>query len=173
MSEPFLGEMRIFAFNFAPLGWANCAGQALPISQNQALFSLLGTTYGGNGINNFNLPDLRGRAPISAGTDNFGNNYSQGATGGQESHTLVANELALHQHSAGCVAAAGTQAAPYGHIWASSTQGDNLYSTAGSNGTMSPQSAGANSGGSSHENRQPFLVLNVCIALQGIFPSRN
>jgi microcystin-dependent protein len=172
MAEPFLSELRIFSFNFPPKGWALCNGQLLPINQNQALFSLLGTTYGGNGQTNFALPDLRGRAP-----NHFGNGFTLGQAGGEIAHTVIMSELPAHTHFLSANMAVvdantnATQGAPTGNYWAN--DGKQQYSTAQPNSVMGP-SAVTNIGGSQpHTNMQPYLVLNFCIALQGIFPSQT
>ncbi len=164
MAEPFLGEIRIFSFQQAPVGWAQCNGQLLPINQNQALFALLGTTYGGNGQTTFALPDLRGRAPVHVG----GGAGTQGAASGEEAHTLTISEMATHQHLASASNANADQPIP--SILASA---NNAYTSAANLTTLLPQTI-SNAGGSQpHVNMQPYLVLNCCIALQGIFPSRN
>lgn len=172
MAEPFLSEIRIFSFVFAPKGWALCNGQLLPINQNQALFSLLGTTYGGDGRVNFSLPDLRSRVPIHTGSG-----HTLGERGGEQAHTLSISELPTHTHgftaqtAAVGAAANATQIAPTSNYWANS--GKSVYSTLPGNAVMSPQAV-ANTGGSqAHQNMEPFLVLSFCIALQGIFPSPN
>ena len=167
MSSPFLGEIRIVAFNFPPSGWLLCNGQTLSINTYQALFALLGTTYGGNGITTFALPDLRGRAPIHVGTG-----FVQGQTGGELSVTINSSTMPAHTHLAQGVTTFGTLATPKGNTWGSSA--DNPYSTttAGSVG-MNPASVATVGGNQPHENEQPFLVLNYIIALSGIFPSRN
>jgi microcystin-dependent protein len=165
MSEPFLSEIKIVSFNFAPKGWALCNGQLLPINQNQALFSLLGTTYGGNGQTTFALPDLRGRIPI-----HFGQSFTLGQVGGQEAHTLTMQEMAAHSHIFSASDAAPNQGSPAGNIWANNSS---AYSSASPDVAMNAASI-SNAGGSQpHVNVQPFLVLNFIIALQGIFPSRN
>lgn len=159
MAEPFIGEIRCFGFNFAPTGWAQCDGQLLAIAQNTALFSLLGTTYGGNGQTTFALPDLRGRVGM-----HFGNNHVLGERAGEEAHTLLTNEMPAHAHGIGAGADQNTNrpanaVAARGGVYTNSR-----------NGSMSPTD---NAGGSQpHNNLQPYLVLNYCIALQGIFPSR-
>jgi len=160
MSEPFVGEIRAFAFNFAPVGWAMCNGQLLPISQNTALFSLLGTTYGGNGQITFALPDLRGRVGMHLSIP-----HPQGESSGEETHTLTTPELPAHAHGIGAGADQGTNR-PSGAVAARG----GVYTT-GNDGTKMAPTDGA--GGSlPHNNLQPYLVLNYCIALQGIFPSR-
>ncbi len=173
MSEPFLSEIRIMSFNYAPKGWALCNGQLLPINQNQPLFALLGTTYGGNGQTNFALPDLRGSVPIHEGSG-----HTLGEKGGEQNHTLTMSELPQHIHdfstntcvqSASANATAGT---PTSNYWANS--GRAAYSTGGvSLGAMSPQAVTTVGGSQPHPNMQPYLVLNFCIALQGIFPSQT
>ena len=172
MAEPFLSEIRIFSFNFAPKGWATCNGQLLPINQNQALFSLLGTTYGGNGQTNFALPNLQGKAP-----NHVGNGFNLGQTGGEMAHTLSMSEMPQHIHTltsnlaVGGGAANATQGVPTGNFWANS--GKLTWSTAPPNAAMHP-GAVTNVGGSQpHNNMMPYLVLNFCIALQGIFPSQT
>ncbi|KRC28727.1 phage tail protein [Acidovorax sp. Root219] len=169
MSDPFIGEIRMCGFNFAPRGWALCNGQILSIAQNSALFSLLGTTYGGNGQTTFALPDLRGRRTIGMGTG-AGSNYVWGQVGGAETHELTLLELAPHNHTLMASSASGDQASPGGNALAASTV-DSPYSTS-SNGTQATL-VSSGGGSSPHENRPPFLVVNFAIALQGIFPSRN
>ena len=165
MGTPFLGEVRIVSFNFAPKGWALCNGQLLPINQNQALFSILGTTYGGNGQTTFALPDLRGRVPV-----HFGASLVEGQMTGEEAHTLNLSEMPAHNHLVSASSAAPDQGSPANNEWASIASG---YSTIGPNTTFGP-SAITNTGGSQpHNNMQPYLVLNFAISLQGIFPSRN
>ena len=168
MSEPFLGQISIFGFDFAPRGWADCDGQLLPINQNQALFALLGTTYGGDGRTTFALPDLRGRVPI-----HFGSGHPQGQRAGEERHTLTTAELPAHAHPTQCSSAAGTSKSPAGNFPASESNGAiAVYSTT-SNATLNASAVTNAGGGQSHENMQPFLTLTFAIALQGIFPSRN
>jgi microcystin-dependent protein len=173
MAEPFLSEIRIMSFNFAPKGWALCNGQLLPINQNQALFSLLGTVYGGDGRVNFALPDLRSRVPFHEG-----NGHTLGERAGQEAHTLTQSEMPTHVHSIvpGNNAAVGTTAnanmkSPVSAFWANF--GKASYSTSAPNVAMSPATVSSIGGSQPHENRSPYLVLNFCIALQGIFPSQT
>jgi microcystin-dependent protein len=173
MSEPFLAEVRIVGFNFAPRGWAFCDGQILPISQNQSLYSLVGTTYGGDGRTSFALPDLRGRAPIHVGRSNGGAHHSLGQKSGEETHTLAAAEMPQHRHRVSASQDNNTSATPTGHSWARArerTYGafDAAQAVAMASNTL--QNVG---GGQAHENMQPYLALNFCIALQGLFPSRN
>jgi len=167
MAEPFLSEIRIMSFGFPPKGWALCDGQLLPINQNQALFSLLGTTYGGDGRVNFGLPNLQGRAPI-----HFGSGHTLGERGGEQGHTLSISELPQHVHSLMATSNAGTALVPGGNLLAKTN--NQLYNLADQNlGAMSAGTV-ANVGGSqAHLNMQPFLVLNFSIALQGIFPSQT
>jgi microcystin-dependent protein len=165
MGTPFLGELKLISWNYAPRGWALCNGQFLPINQNQALFSLLGTMYGGNGQTTFALPDLRGRVPLHSG-----GSFTQGTSFGEESHTLTLSELPAHNHFVRASDAAATDAAPGGAALASSP---NTYVPFGNPTTIHPGTIGNVGGGQAHENRQPFLALNWAIALQGIFPSRN
>jgi microcystin-dependent protein len=166
MAEPFLSEIRIMSFVFAPKGWALCNGQLLPINQNQALFSLLGTTFGGDGRVNFALPDLRGRTPIHVGSG-----HTLGERGGEQAHTLSIAELPTHAHVANASSQPGNAVVPTGAVLGSPL---NLsYTTPSSLTAMNPASI-TNAGGSqAHLNMQPFLTLSFCIALQGIFPSPN
>ncbi len=165
MGTPFIGEIKIVSFNYAPRGWALCNGQLLPIAQNQALFSLLGTMYGGNGQTTFALPDLRGRAPVHVGAG-----FNQGDRAGEEAHTLITGELPTHTHAVSASSGAPNQGSPTGNAWATLNNG---YSTGTPNAVLGPSAIGAGGGSQPHENRQPYLVLNFVIALQGIFPSRN
>ena len=167
MAEPYVAELRIFSFGFAPKGWALCDGQLLSIQQNQALFSLLGTFYGGNGVQTFALPNLQGRVAL-----HFGNGFTLGEVTGETSHTLQTAEMATHSHALQGTTATGSVASPAGALLA--TTSDNLYTdTPGSTVQLATASVTSQGGGGPHENRQPFLVLNVCIALAGIFPQRN
>jgi microcystin-dependent protein len=172
MGTPFLSEIKIFSFNFAPKGWAQCNGQFLPINQNQALFSLLGTTYGGNGQTTFALPDLRGRVSF-----HMGSGFTQGQAGGEEFHTLTQSEMPAHTHSLtgnNAVVGGSTNATlgpPGGSFWANN--GKTVFSTGAANSAMSGATVTNVGGSQPHENRSPFLVLNFCIALLGAFPSRN
>lgn len=166
MGTPFLSEVKIISWNFAPQGWAFCNGQLLPINQNQALFSLCGTMYGGNGQTNFALPDLRGRVPIHVGA---GFNV-QGQGGGEAAHTLTQSEMPAHNHFVQAQPALGGQLPAAGAFLA---QASNVYRTLDNQTTLHPATI-ANTGGSqAHNNMQPFLVLNYVIALIGVFPSRN
>jgi microcystin-dependent protein len=173
--SPFLGEIHMFAGNFPPVGWAFCDGQLLPISQNTALFSLLGTTYGGNGISTFALPDLRGRVPLHRGQGPGLSPYSEGQSGGQETVALLASQMPSHTHLLNVSGAPGTTANPQNAAWAASSTGAKQYSTTGNAGTtavMAPGMLAPNGSGLPHNNMQPSLVLSYIIALQGVFPSR-
>ncbi|MDY7226284.1 phage tail protein [Hyalangium rubrum] len=176
MSEPFLGEIRIFAGNFAPRGWAFCEGQLLSIAQNTALFSILGTTYGGNGQTTFALPDLRGRVPIQPGQGPGLSPHTLGEAAGQETVTLISNQMPAHTHPFGAHNGQGDTFSPEGAVNAaavdSTQQPLNIYSTQ-VNTVMGPQSVGISGGNQPHPNMQPYLCLNFIIALEGIFPSRG
>lgn len=165
MSEPFLGEIRIFTYNFAPRGWAYCQGQVLPIAQNQALFALLGTTYGGNGVTTFQLPDVRGRVMIG-----FSNSFPQGTSAGEMTHTLLTSEIPGHGHGIAVSNQAGTNQNPSGNFYAVPGT-EKLYSTVGADASAAELAPAG--GGQPHNNMKPSLALGVCMALQGIFPSRN
>ncbi|MCW2765666.1 MAG: phage tail protein [Nocardioides sp.] len=167
MSEAYIGEIRMFGFNFVPRGWMRCEGQTMPISSNQALFSLLGTTYGGDGIQTFALPDLRGRAPVHF--DSSGNSFHLGERAGEETHVLTQAEIPAHTHVVSARATA-TTAAPDGALWAESLQ--TAFGT-GSNTTMSPGALGAAGQGQAHDNMPPYLAITSGICVVGIFPSRN
>lgn len=170
MSEPFLAEVRMVGFNFAPRGWAFCDGQILPINQNQSLYSLLGTTYGGDGRTSFALPDLRGRTPIHVGRSNGGGDHRLGQKSGEETHTLSANEMPQHRHMVQASSANANTPVPQGEVLAAA---NNLYRDATNlTGLRSGTITGVG-GGQAHENMQPYLAVNFCIALQGLFPSRN
>ena len=165
MAEPFLSEIRIMSFVFAPQGWALCNGQLMPINQNQALFSLLGTTFGGDGRVNFALPDLRGRTPIHVGSG-----HTLGEKGGEQAHTISIAELPQHVHALGASSDNATVDAPGGNLLAS---GANQYAGPPANTTLVPSTVTNVGGSQAHLNMQPFLTLSFCIALQGIFPSPN
>ena len=169
MAEPFLSEIRIMSFVFAPKGWALCNGQLLPINQNQALFSLLGTTFGGDGRVNFALPDLRGRTPIHVGSG-----HTLGERGGEQAHTLSIAELPTHVHVLNATTAAATTNTPGNTLMMAQSTAADLYASGASNLVAMNAGAVANVGGSqAHLNMQPFLTLTFSIALQGIFPSPN
>ena len=173
MSEPFVGEVRMFAGNFAPRGWAFCDGQLLAVSQNDALFSLLGTIYGGDGRTTFGLPDLRGRIPIHAGQGPGLSERRLGAKGGSEQETLTVNQLPSHSHEMQGVSSNGSVPNPQDAHLATNTTAD-IYAPAETLDTTMASSAMSNVGGSrAHTNLQPFLCVNFIIALFGIYPSRS
>lgn len=180
MADPFVAEIRIFPFNFAPTGWATCDGQLLPLSQNTALFSLLGTTYGGDGKSNFALPNIQGRAPMHIGGAQPGPGlsfYSLGQMGGEDFVTLLQSQMPAHSHNPKCVSgASGDATTPVGNIWAQAGFGRGgiaLYHEANSNGQMFNQAVTPNGGDQPHNNLPPYLVLNFCIAMQGVYPPRT
>lgn len=191
MSDSYVGQILLFPFNFAPVGFAFCQGQILPIAQNTALFSLLGTTYGGDGKSNFALPDLRSRAPLAPGQGPGLSNYDLGQNGGSEAVTLDLTQVAPHTHTlnvSGITATmrassgAGNRATPVGNVPASEALGTTAtYSSAAPDASMNAgaiamggtMTAASSGGGQAHQNRQPYLAMNYCIALQGIFPPRS
>jgi microcystin-dependent protein len=180
MSNPFVSEIRMFGFNFAPTGWALCAGQLLPISQNTALFSLLGTSFGGNGQSTFALPDLQGNVPIHAGN---GAGLSQrfiGEIGGEEFVTLLIPEMPAHNHSFVGTTADATVVTSSANQPAKGFTGNfqanvqaKMYSTVAPNATMNPNAIGITGSSQPHNNLMPYLTVNFCIALQGVFPARG
>jgi len=179
MSEPFLGEIRLMSFAFAPKGWSMCNGQLLPINQNQALFSLLGTTYGGNGINTFALPNLQYQVPIHFGNGPGLSNYVLGQTGGSPSITLNSTQMPLHSHVLNVTSASATATAVGNTVLPATPTVANasFYAVSGSPAleaqTMAPGSIGLGGGSQPHNNLMPSLTINFAIALQGIFPSHN
>ncbi|HWA63240.1 MAG TPA: tail fiber protein [Caulobacteraceae bacterium] len=180
MSAPFVAEIRIFAGNFAPTGWAQCNGQLLPISQNTALFSLLGTTYGGDGKSTFALPDLQGAAPIQQGQAASGSQYFLGEMSGVQSVTLISTEMPLHTHNIGATQTAANAASPVGGVMAFGGWNDgqggsgpvNSYNTTNPGATLSPLAAAMAGSSFPHNNMMPSMGLTFIIALQGIFPAR-
>lgn len=171
MAEPFLSEIRLMSFGYAPQGWAQCNGQLLPINQNQALFSLLGTTYGGNGQTNFQLPNLQGRTPIHKG-----NGFTLGEAGGTQTHTLTINEIPAHTHTLNAIAPSNnaTNTNLTSNNFLSNSAPAEMYTS--NPKSLTPAISGtlaAGGGSQAHTNMQPYLVINFCIALQGIFPSQN
>ena len=165
--EPFLGEIKIFGFAFAPRGWALCNGQLMAINQNQALFSLVGTFYGGNGQTTFALPNLQGRVPA-----HIGPGFLLGQAGGEEAHTLIAGEMAAHTHALAGSPASATTPNPTNDFLATVVGASPYGPSSASNGTLQAGTLGKAGGDGPHENRQPFLVLSACIALAGVYPSR-
>jgi len=176
MSEPFVAEIRVFGFNFAPVGWALCNGRIMSISQNTALFSLLGTTYGGDGISTFALPNLQGAAPLGADQGPGLSPRYIGETGGESAVALTTNQLPAHFHFVQCDSKAdGNSNSPAGAYFVASRARatSSGYQTAAPSVAMSPDAVGSTGGSQSHNNMPPYLGLNFCIALQGIFPSRS
>ncbi|MFZ0607373.1 MAG: tail fiber protein [Xanthobacteraceae bacterium] len=168
--EQYLGEIRLLSFNFAPKGWAQCGGQLLPINQYQALFALLGTQFGGNGTTNFALPDMRSRVPIHTGSS-----YVIGQTAGSEQAALNISQIPQHNHMLQAVNSAGTTQKPINHLLGQSGSGNNAAYAAGTSNltALNPASIQQTGGNQGHSNLQPYLAMNYCVALQGIFPSRN
>ena len=164
MGTPYMGEIKIIAHNNVPQGWAKCDGQLMQINQNQALFSLLGTTYGGNGQTTFALPNLRGRTPL-----HFGNGFTLGEAGGETAHTLTLSELPTHTHSAQGNNATATDADPAGHFW--SNGGDAVYAPGPPNAVMRAGTVTNTGGSQPHDNMIPFLPINFIISLYGVFPA--
>jgi|SRR6185437_1830040 microcystin-dependent protein len=178
MSDQYLGEIRMFGGNFAPVGWALCNGQLLSISQNAALFSILGTTFGGDGVQNFGLPDLRGRAPLHWGQGTGLSNYVLGEQTGTENVTLLQNQMPMHTHQVQASTTNGSSSTAQNAVPATAapargqSSGPDIYGTA-VNTTMNPQMISASGGSQPHENMQPSLCVSFIIALQGIYPSRS
>jgi len=175
VSEQYIGEIKLVSFDFPPKGWALCNGQLLPINQNQALFSLLGTTYGGNGVQTFALPNLQGRMPVHFGTPpQGGSNHPLGQSAGEYAHTLSESELPVHTHAPRAQSQVGGQTDPSNAVWASTTN-SSLYSNQApaAAAAFDPSAVGSVGGNQPHENTMPYLCLNFIIALQGIFPSQN
>ncbi len=173
MADPFVAEIRIFPFNFAPKGWAWCDGQLLPLSQNTALFSLLGTTYGGNGKSNFALPNLQGRAPMHPGQGPGLSLHDLGETGGSETVSLLESEIPAHSHGTSVSAADGTDQSPVGVKLATGMGGISQYAVPGALTQLSLNSLTPAGGDQPHNNMQPYLTFYFCIALQGVFPPRT
>ena len=167
MSQPFIGEIRMFAGNFAPVGWAFCDGSIIPIDQNDALFNLIGTTYGGDGQTTFALPNLQSRVPVHVGPG-----FALGQSGGVESVTLTTSQIPAHSHVPLCNTAVGTAQGPDGAFWALPSSGT-IYSTAAPTLPMSPSAVGSSGGSQPHDNMLPFLVINFILSLFGVFPSQS
>ena len=172
-SEPFLGEIFMSGFNFPPRGYATCSGQILSIAQNTALFALLGTTFGGNGQTTFALPDLRGRVPVGMGQGPGLSTKDLGEAAGSETVTLISNQMPAHTHAMHAVSEAGDASAPANAFLANTGALDKEYRSAGTSVQMNPAVIGTSGQSQPHANMQPYLVLNIYIALEGIFPSRN
>jgi len=175
MSNPFLAEIRIFPFNFAPVGWALCNGQLLPISQNTALFTLIGTYYGGDGRSNFALPNFQGVGAVGWGQGPGLSYYDLGQIGGQASVTLTAIQVPSHNHPTNCSSTGGGQISPQNNVWGDvSVRGSKFYANVAGNAVQMNNACVGLAGGSlPHNNMPPYLTLNFCIALQGVYPSRN
>lgn len=173
MADPFVAEIRIFPFNFPPKGWAFCNGQILPISQNTALFSLLGTTYGGDGKSNFALPNMEGNAPMHPGQGPGLSLHDLGETGGSQTVTLLESEMAAHPHALMASTSTANQPGPNSNNSLARTQGATPYGPATNLVAMAPQALTPAGGDQPHNNMQPYLTLNFCIALQGVFPPRS
>ncbi len=173
MADPFVAEVRMFAGNFAPTGWAFCEGQLLPISQNTALFSLLGTMYGGNGISNFGLPDLRARTPLQPGQGPGLSERVVGEMGGEAAHSLQPSEMPAHSHALTASSSVASATAANGNMLATVNAPNPPYHDASMLANMGPGVLGPNGANAPHENRQPYLSLTFIIALQGIFPPRS
>ncbi|WHU04199.1 tail fiber protein [Sphingomonas sp. NIBR02145] len=175
MADPFVAEIRIFPFNFAPRGWAWCDGQLLPLSQNTALFSLLGTTYGGNGKSTFALPDMQGRAPMHPGQGPGLSLHDLGEISGTETVTLLESEIPNHTHTLRASVEDATQGTLANGVSLSTSTGGSLYQTTTNTNlaTMSPQALSSAGGSAPHNNMQPYLTFYFCIAMQGVFPPRS
>jgi len=173
MADPFVAEIRIFPFNFAPKGWAWCDGQLLPLSQNTALFSLLGTTYGGNGKSNFALPDLQGRVPMHPGQGPGLSLHDLGETGGSETVSLLESEIPAHSHALRCSIDDADLKIPTPTRSLAKSQGGNVYSSTITLTAMAPEALPPAGGDQPHNNLQPYLTFYFCIALQGVFPPRG
>jgi microcystin-dependent protein len=173
MSDPYIGEIRLFGFNFAPRGWAQCNGQLLAIAQNTALFSILGVTYGGDGRTTFALPDLQGLAPLGEGQGLGLSNRVLGENGGESTVTLINSEMPLHAHLASASTNLGDQASPTNNLWATGAggRGQNFYAT-GADVVMNSQVIGPAGANQPHNNMPPYLTLNFCICLAGAYPTR-
>lgn len=167
MSSPFIGEIRMFAGNFAPVGWAFCNGALIPISENDALFNLIGTTYGGDGQNTFALPNLQSRIPIHVGPG-----FALGQSGGVETVTLTTSQIPAHSHVPQCNSGTGNSLNPTGSVWAQPSTGTD-YSSAAPSLVMDPAALGSSGGSQPHDNMAPFLVINFILSLFGIFPSQT
>jgi len=174
MSDPFLGEVRCFGFNFAPVNWASCNGQLMPISQNAALFNLIGTIYGGNGQSTFALPNLQSRVPVHQGTDRSGTSYVAGEISGVEQLMLSTTEIPVHSHSISATTNIAVLKRPIsGTRYAASSGGNTFYAAPSSMTAIAPSTISATGGNQFHPNIQPYLTLNWCICLVGIFPSQS
>jgi microcystin-dependent protein len=172
MSQPYIGEIRLVGFNFAPQGWAFCNGQLMAISENDALFNLIGTTYGGDGQNTFALPNLQSRVIVHQGQGPGLSNHIIGENAGVESVTVTTPQLPIHNHAANCSSSAGSQSSPVGNIWSADAAGLTAEYSNNQNGHMNAAAIGQSGGNQPHENRMPFLAMNYIISLFGVFPSQ-
>jgi microcystin-dependent protein len=173
MTDPFVAEIRVFPFTFAPKGWALCNGQLLPISQNTALFALLGTFYGGDGKSTFALPNLQGSVPVNTGQGPGLSERFLGETGGSSVVTLITTEMPAHNHAVTASAAEAGSRSPSGELFANQSGGVNSYASDGAPVAMAPQAVGTAGGSQPHNNMAPYVAFNFCIALQGVFPPRQ
>ena len=173
MGQPYVGEIRLVGFTFAPVGWMFCNGQLLPIDQYATLFQLIGTTYGGDGQTTFALPNLQSRVLIHQGQGPGLSNYVIGQNAGVETVTLTTSQIPIHNHAAECSSSAGSQSSPVGNLWAGDAAGLTAEYSNTQNGQMSAAAIGQSGGSQPHENRMPFLAMNYIISLFGIFPSQN
>jgi microcystin-dependent protein len=167
MSQPYVGQIRIVGFNFAPQGWAFCDGSALPIAEYETLFNLIGTTYGGDGQTTFNLPDLRGRLPV-----HVGGGLTIGQTGGEETVAVSVDQLPAHTHPASAVSGSGNLSGPAGNVWAGTTGAITLYSSSAGTAAMNSGAVSQVTGGQAHDNLSPYLAVNFIISLFGVYPSQ-
>ncbi|HIE4563041.1 TPA: phage tail protein [Stenotrophomonas maltophilia] len=176
MSTPYLGEVRLFPYNFAPVGWFECDGRLLPIAEYEVLFNLIGTTYGGNGVDTFGLPNLSGRVPVHQGQGGGLSNYVLGQSGGTETVTLTSAQLPAHTHAFNAVTSAASSPAPANTLQLGAVSGETLYTNniAGiASGNLAPSTVGASGGSLPHDNTMPSLVARYCIAWAGIYPSQG
>ena len=174
MSEPYIGQIIAVGFNFAPVGWALCNGATMPISGNETLYQLIGTTYGGNGVTSFNLPDLRGRGVIGMGQGTGLSNYLLGQPSGVEQVTLTTSQIGVHTHGVMGAAGTPTTATPASGVALGTPATEAIYATSGATAALAPPTVGPAAGGAQpHENRQPYQTVNYIIALFGIFPSQS
>jgi microcystin-dependent protein len=173
MGEPYVGEIRMFGGNFAPAGWMLCEGQPLPISENDVLFTLIGTTYGGDGQETFNLPNLAGRFPMHMGTGPSGATYQIGEIGGSEEVTLTVQQIPSHVHPVTATSANGGQSTPVNNVFAAVQSGNAMYNDQAPNGTMNAAAVTGSGGSQPHENLAPYLCINFIISLFGRFPSQT
>lgn len=172
MGTPYVGQIIMFAGNFAPVGWAFCNGELLSIAENETLFNLIGTTYGGDGVSTFALPDLQGRLPVHMGSSPTGTAYTIGEKSGVETVALTVNELPAHSHGA-TGSPAGNVVSPAGYFWSTDPGGNTAAYTGSSNATMAPDAIGASTAAQPHDNIKPFLAVNYIISLFGVFPSQS